>query len=280
MLLTRFGERIVHGIVTLASAIATSQADAARRYRVVVCSAFHRLSLRRRSRVFQHLTVPKLIERILFEGGYSPDAIAPQLLGAHEERDYVVQYDETDASFVRRLCEEEGLYFRFECREGLDAFVLEDASAHAPAASPPKLLVVDESRLEAGQPVAFACRAERRRRPGKVTLRDYDPGKPSLLLEGIAAAGSDVERAAEVYGAPGRFSTPAAGKRRAQALLESLRAKARSIGFETSSVGLAAWPRCGPRVRARLRRYRAPRWEGLRHRGGARVEQRGSRGDR
>jgi type VI secretion system secreted protein VgrG len=238
-LVSRSGERVVHGVIMRVSTAATSHSDAARRYRVVLGSAFDVLSLRRRSRVFQHITVPKLIERILTEGGYSADAISFQLLGEHEEREYVVQYQETDTVFIRRLCEEEGLYFRFEPRDGFDALVLEDASAHASPASPAKLPLIDATRLEAGVPAAFSCSAVRRRRTGKVTLRDYDPEKPALLLEGAASAGSDVEKRAEVYRAPGRFKTPAEGSKRARTLLESLRAESKTVRFETSALSLA-----------------------------------------
>lgn len=234
-----FGERVVYGIVMRVSAVATSHHEAARRYRVVLASAFDVLSLHRRSRVFQHVTVPKLIERLLREGGYPGSAIALQLLGDHAEREYVVQYAETDATFIRRLCEEEGLYFRFEARDGFDAFVLEDASAHAPAASPAKLPLVDAARLVADAPAAFSCSTVRRRRAGKVTLRDYDAGKPAVLLEGTASAGSDAEQQTEVYRAPGRFTTPEEGTRRAKTLVESLRAEAKTVRFATSAVSLA-----------------------------------------
>lgn len=238
-LVGRFDERVIHGVIMRVSAVATSHQEAARRYRVVLASALDVLTLRRRSRVFQHITFPKLIEQILREGGYPAEAISLQLMGDHDEREYVVQYAETDAVFIRRLCEEEGLYFRFEPRDGFDAFVLEDASAHAPAASPASLPLVDATRLEADAPAAFSCSAVRRRRAGKVTLRDYDPEKPSLLLEGTAATGSDVEQRSEVYRAPGRFRAPEEGTRRAQTLLESLRAETKTVRFETSAVSLS-----------------------------------------
>lgn len=237
-LVSHFGERVIHGIVLRISAVATSHHDAARRYRVILASAFEALTLRRRSRVFQHLTVPKIIERVLLEGGYPANAISHQLLDDHAERDYVAQYTETDAAFLRRLCEEEGLYFRFEPREGFDAFVLEDASSHAPAASPAKLPLLDASTLEANGPAAFSCSTLRRRKAGKVTLRDHDPEKPSLLLESLASAGSDVEKQSEVYLAPGRFKTPEEGTQRARVKLESLRAASKTVRFETSAVEL------------------------------------------
>src|SRR5262249_47414938 len=111
LLTSPFGERIVHGIVTRFVVIATAQASPARRYELTLKSVFNLLSLRRRTRVFQHLTVPAIVRKVLEDAGISGDHITMRLSGNHAERAYVTQYAETDATFIRRLCEEEGLYF-------------------------------------------------------------------------------------------------------------------------------------------------------------------------
>src|SRR6185437_5066912 len=96
-----------------------------------------------------------------------------------------------------------------------------------------------EAALLAERACAWHCRDRRRRRVGKVTLRDYDPAHPAVELEGVAQGGADIERGHEVYLAPGRFTTPATGARRAELALESLRAEARSIRIATNALGLA-----------------------------------------
>ena len=61
------------------------------------------------SRVFQHLSVPDILKRVLkglnvtyrFEANYHP-------------RDYCVQYRESDFAFASRLMEEEGIYYFFQ----------------------------------------------------------------------------------------------------------------------------------------------------------------------
>ncbi|UQA63181.1 type VI secretion system Vgr family protein [Polyangium aurulentum] len=234
-----FGERTIHGIVFRASAIATSQAASARRYEIRVASAFHRLTLRRRTRIFQNQSTPDIVQEVLTAAGISEAWIERALAERHAPRELVVQYAETDAAFVRRLCEEDGIHFYFEERDGFDALVLADTSPSAPSAADPRLVLVDGDGLRAPEPAAFACSSVRRRKPGKVTLRDYDPLKPSLLLEGSAEGGKDVEKGIEVYHAPGRFADPAEGARRAALHLESLRAEARAFHFETSSVAVA-----------------------------------------
>ncbi|AKT40737.1 type VI secretion system Vgr family protein [Chondromyces crocatus] len=239
VLVGAFGQRPVHGIVTSFTALATAQDADSRRYRAIVESAFAVLRYRRQSRIFRKKTVPDIVTEVLQKAGLQGDAFRRHLLDPHAERDHTTQYAEDDAAFVRRLCEEEGLYFRFEARDGQDAFVLEDDSTSAPTAEDAVLALADGSQLLEDRPAAYDCVALRKRSPGKVTLRDYDPAKPALLLEGVATAGLAGEQGVEVYRAPGRFATPAEGSARARVLLEGLRAEALSYRFQTSSMALA-----------------------------------------
>lgn len=230
-------ERRVHGIVTRVVALGTAQSSGSRRYEVCVRSAAHLLTLRRQTRVFQHLSIPALIEKVLHDAGFPANHVRLSLAAEHAEREYVVQYAETDFVFVRRLCEEDGLSFRFEAQDGFDAFVLEDALSSEERAL--SLALVDGSALTSARPAAWDCRELRRQRPGAVTLRDYDPGHPALHLEGDAGGGTDVEKGIEVYAAPGRFRTPSEGSMRARLALESLRAEALSLRFHTNALELA-----------------------------------------
>ncbi|MBI4956340.1 MAG: type VI secretion system tip protein VgrG [Myxococcales bacterium] len=234
------GRRLVRGVVTRAAAHATSDPEALRRLRLRVESWPALLEHRHRSRVFQHTSVPELVKRVLVDAGLAADAVRLSLVEDHPEREYVVQYDESDAAFVRRLCEEDGLYFRFEAEEGdgAEIFVLEDQSTSAPPALAEPLSVGDGADLAVATAVAWDFRAALRRRPGKVTLRDYNQETPAVALEGVAEAGTDVERSLEIYEAPGRFLEPSQGAMRASRRLESLRADASVVTFATSALGL------------------------------------------
>ena len=158
------------------------------------------------------------------------------------EREYVVQYAETDAAFVRRLCEEEGLYFRFEAERRLRRLRAR-GRVGARAARPRQRSCRWSTRRGSKRvrPSAFACSAARRRRPGQGhAARLRSRASPSLLLEGIAAAGSDVEQSGEVYRRAGPLHDAGGGRRGGRkTLVESLRAEAKTMRFETSAVGLA-----------------------------------------
>lgn len=229
-----FDARVVHGVVWRIVAIATSQKAPARRYKIELRSEIHALSLRRRSRVFQKVSVPDIVKKVLEDAGFSGDRVVVSVLADHPKRTYVTQYAETDLTFVRRLCEEDGLYFRFEAKDGFDAFVLEDTSTLAPKVECSPLPLVDASGLSGDRPSISRARLARQRRPGKVTVRDYAPANPKLDLEAAVTGGVASEQGTEVYRAPAGHQTPGEGKRLAGLLLESLRAESLALVFETT----------------------------------------------
>src|SRR5262249_3348616 len=78
-------------------------------YRVEMVPQFWLLTRRAQSRIFQHLTVPDILKKVL----HGLD-VSYEIQGAFQPRDYCVQYRETDFNFACRLMEEEGIYFFFK----------------------------------------------------------------------------------------------------------------------------------------------------------------------
>ncbi|WP_277921576.1 contractile injection system protein, VgrG/Pvc8 family, partial [Pseudomonas sp. EGD-AKN5] len=84
------------------------------RYQVSLVPRLAYLAHRHNQRIFQQLTVPQIITRVLEEHGILADAQRFQLgPTVYPPRDYCTQYDESDLHFVQRLCEEEGLHYHF-----------------------------------------------------------------------------------------------------------------------------------------------------------------------
>lgn len=84
-------------------------------YRVSLMPALQLLAKRRQRRVHHDLAVPALITRLLEEYGIEPRAYRFEtLVGTYPPHSTRVQYDESDLHFLQRICEEEGIYFRFE----------------------------------------------------------------------------------------------------------------------------------------------------------------------
>ncbi|HEX8540987.1 MAG TPA: type VI secretion system tip protein TssI/VgrG [Pseudomonas sp.] len=84
-------------------------------YRITLAPSLLKLQQNRQRRVFTGLSVPQLIIQLLDNHGLDQESYRfEQPVGVYPPRDWCVQYDETDLHLLQRLCEEEGIHFRFE----------------------------------------------------------------------------------------------------------------------------------------------------------------------
>ncbi len=81
-------------------------------YHLEIVPQFWLLTRRAQSRIFQHISVPDILRKVLT--GLDVDY---QIQGSFPERDYCVQYRETDFNFASRLMEEEGIFYFFKHTE-------------------------------------------------------------------------------------------------------------------------------------------------------------------
>jgi len=188
------------------------------RYRLVLVPRLAYLTHRTNQRIFQHLSVPQIIARVLEEHGILAGDSHRFDLGPviYPERDYCVQYDETDLHFLQRLCEEEGIHYHFRHSKTGHLLVFGDDQTVFPTLAP--VAYQQDSGLVADKPVAkrFGVRVETR--TNRVTRRDYDFEKPRLSLE--AAARGDTQPDLEDYDYPGRFVDRERGKHLSRRALE------------------------------------------------------------
>lgn len=80
-------------------------------YKATVVPRLWLLTLKHQSRIFQHLNVPDILQKVLKE---SKIEFSWQVTGDYKPRNYCVQYNETDFDFISRLMEEEGIFYFFE----------------------------------------------------------------------------------------------------------------------------------------------------------------------
>ena len=186
------------------------------RYHVTLRPQLAYLAHRTNQRIFQHLTVEKIIGQVLEEHGIQANAYQFQLGSIYPEREYCVQYDESDLHFVQRLCEEEGIHYHFQYSDQGHVLVFGDDQTPFPKLAP--TAYQQDSGLVADKPVVkrFGVRVETR--TSRVTRRDYDFEKPKLLME--AEATSEFVPDLEDYDYPGRFVERERGKHLSQRALE------------------------------------------------------------
>jgi len=186
------------------------------RYRLTLVPQLAYLAHRTNQRIFQHLTVEKIITQVLEEHGIQADAYQFQLGSLYPEREYCVQYDESDLHFVQRLCEEEGIHYHFQHSSNGHVLTFGDDQTVFPRLAP--LAYQQDTGLVADDPVIkhFGVRVETR--TSQVTRRDYDFEKPRLQLE--AKADGDAQPKLEDYDYPGRYTDRERGKHLAKRALE------------------------------------------------------------
>lgn len=96
-------------------------------YRMELVPQFWLLTRKAQSRIFQHISVPDILKKVLEGLDVSFD-----IKGTFEKRDYCVQYRETDFNFASRLMEEEGIFYFFKHENGSHKMMVANTpSAHA-----------------------------------------------------------------------------------------------------------------------------------------------------
>lgn len=190
-------------------------------YRLIVRPWFWLLSRTTDCRIFTKKTPPQIIEDIFAKHGF---AKFKNKLGSYEQIEYLVQYRETDLSFVTRLMEEFGIYYFFEHEEDEHTLVLADGkSSHASlpggGSIPYHPLVARDARREEH---LIHWVPGRRFNTGKVELNDYDYFKPSADMFSRSESASSYQNSKlEVYDYPGRYVETSEGDKLAKVRLEA-----------------------------------------------------------
>jgi type VI secretion system secreted protein VgrG len=92
-----------------------------------------------RSRIFQHLSVPDILRQVL--NGLD---VTYEISGIYYQRDYCVQYRESDFDFASRLMEEEGIYYFFNHGEASHQMVVTDLPNHHPSVAGQANVIYEE----------------------------------------------------------------------------------------------------------------------------------------
>lgn len=217
------------------------------------------LTQRRSYRIYQHLAIPDIIDKLLAEWGLTPDWAIDRR--AYPKLEYKVQYGESDYAFLSRLLEEAGIAFTFPDDEAGKTLALGDKLHLGAMREGPPLPYVDNTTMGAEEELVTRVRLSHDVRPGAHAIRDHDFRRPSFALFGEAPkAGAPEDRYEHYHYEPGGFlvetgkpgDTPAAddkgtarhdqliGRERAERRLLGERMGRRSVFFETNVVDL--WP--------------------------------------
>lgn len=189
-------------------------------YKGVLVPSLWFLGLDANCRIFQEMSVPDIVEKVLTDAGIHDFQFRAPLRdkSRYPDRDYCVQYRESSLNFISRLLEEEGIFYFFTHTDSKHTIVFADNSSvlatcpgQASAAYTYSTGGMDKENKEG---VTNLERVEVVH-AGKSVLTDYFFEKPSLNLK--SSLEQDHE---EVFDYPGKYAEIKEGERYARVRLE------------------------------------------------------------
>ncbi|RMS09138.1 Type IV secretion protein Rh [Pseudomonas coronafaciens pv. coronafaciens] len=175
-----------------------------------------RLGHRTNQRIFQHQTAPQIIATVLEDHHLLANTYRFDLGTNCPEREYCVQYNESDLHFIQRLCEEEGLHYHFEHSFTAHNLVFGDDQTVFPKLE--SVIYKQDNGLAGKEPVIRDFKLRLETRSDSTTRRDYHFEKPHLTMQG--SAHGDVSPELEDYDYPAGFAHRDRGEQLARRALE------------------------------------------------------------
>ena len=208
------------------------------RYQMVIRPTLWLLGLGRNSRIFQHKDTEAIVRVLLDEYGVTGTRF--NLVRTPEEREYCVQYRESDLAFLQRLAAEEGWHFRIEHGPESSEFVIADHHRDS--------LKLDKAPYNAmaGGSSRQSCitRFDTTERVGVagVVMKDYTFRNPAYGLDhmGMASGLKHQRPDYEHYDYPGRYKQDASGEPFARARLDGLRRNVSTASGESNRADFTA----------------------------------------
>jgi type VI secretion system secreted protein VgrG len=235
---TRGSTRFFNGIV---SDFAQCPAEGrTARYRATVVPWLWLLTRTSDCRIFQGKSVPEIIKEVFHDHGLAD--YDDRLAGAYPEREYCVQYRETDFAFVSRLMEAEGIYYFFEHDDGRHTLVLADGpAAHEPFAGYETIAYRPPSSGSSDIEHIRSWTVRKRVQPGGYALNAFDFQNPKKSLHTLSKMHrGHAWSGFEMYDYPGRYTEYDDGERYARLRLEEFHAQHEAVEGESDARGIAA----------------------------------------
>lgn len=186
------------------------------------------------SKIFQGLSVPDIVEKILKDKEVLDYEI--KLHGSYDKRDYCVQYRETDFNFISRLLEEEGIYYFFKHEDKKHILVLADVpDEHKPCPKQETARYQISAGGQLEEDMLTSLDIAQEIRVGKYTLKDFNFETPSTDLKVEVPSQQALgpgER--EVYDYPGGYGKRAEGDRLANIRMQEEEAAVTTINGSSS----------------------------------------------
>jgi type VI secretion system secreted protein VgrG len=173
-------------------------------YKIVLGSWLSFLEQNQNSRIFQNLSVPQIVEQVFQAHNRSDYRF--ELEQPYAPREYVVQFQESDLNFVKRLLQDVGIYFWIEHHDDKHVVVLSDTQRFDDLPAPYDALRFlpdgEESRPIEGREGVQRLQRDLNVRPTNVALRDFNYRTPSNPMDGVAEHAAQLAASPDLSGVP------------------------------------------------------------------------------
>jgi type VI secretion system secreted protein VgrG len=232
------GSRYVNGIVRRFER--TGEGSSLTYYAAEVVPVHWLLTKRYKSRIFQEhncsdMTIPGIVKKVFDDAGIPSDNYRFALQGDYDTREYVVQYRESEMSFISRLMEEEGIFFFFEhTADGHTMVIGDNPVAHTETPNESEFAFRDPTGLvtEQEQEFVYNARDGQEVQTGAVALDDYNYKQPRVDL--MATTAAEQYTSLEFSDYPGEYTDKPVGDRYAGIRLEEFQCQRRVQQMEAN----------------------------------------------
>ncbi|PIE41644.1 MAG: hypothetical protein CSA49_02440 [Gammaproteobacteria bacterium] len=173
--------RIIHGVICAAEQL--NHGDPFSGYKITLVPKLWWLQHRSGHRIFQKMSIPGIVVKVLEEAGIKGNDILLDLKSGYPARDYCVQYGETELHFIQRLLSDEGINFYFRHSANGHTLVLTDHNgSYQNIPGDTAIRYCQEDRTAKDEPIIYALNAKTRVTSTEACVGDYNPAKPDLRL--------------------------------------------------------------------------------------------------
>jgi type VI secretion system secreted protein VgrG len=195
--------KTLHGVITGFEWLGRSRDQS--HYAVTLTSRLSLMNLTRRCAVWQNLSVPELVERILRAHGLEGSDFEFRLERRYPTRDLITQWRESDLEFIHRLLAETGIWYRCGVNNttGMDTVTFADSQTGyqfgvtQPYQEPAGL-------YDGAQESVWGLRSWHNTVTGQVQTRDYNYCRAAEPMNSTVVVRNDASTTGEHYryGAP------------------------------------------------------------------------------
>jgi type VI secretion system secreted protein VgrG len=209
------------------------------RYRVELSPALGLMEHTGNCRIFQDKTTREIVELLFQEHGYAAD-VQWHATQASSKRPYCVQFEESDAHFVQRLLEEDGLYYFFQYGQNdCSMVIVDDVSGHHTSHGR-ESLVYRETLQTAIDEHLHSYAESQSVGIGTISFNSFDFHKPRVPLH-VKQHSTHFSHEFEHYSYPAHYYETDIGQSYARKHMEAEDAARHTVSFSGNCTGL----RCG-----------------------------------